>query len=183
MNSRPKRGILFPSRKEDYLVVGAAVLGTGALVLTMGFLMRHEKLAVLRVDDRRVVTIYAEGEFFYEPPGYISCEIRSDGRVVVPERCFMGVGSERIPSGQFSTISGDEGTLLAIALDGDVCFLYDFANGLSWPGPYTNTDERNYAFAKVALSDLAVDGIEPPCSALRKFERKKERGRAAEEMP
>ena len=66
-------------------------------------------------------------------------------------------------------------------------FLYDFANRLSWPGPYTNTDERNYAFAKVALADLAVNGIEPPCSGLRHYERQRkrreERQRAAEGTP
>lgn len=133
MNSKPKRGILFPSRREDYLMVGAVALGTGALFLTLYFLMRHEELVVLRVDERRVVTIYAEGEFFYEPPGYISCEITSDGRVVVPERHFWAIGDERIPNGPFSAISGENGKLLAITLSGDVRFIYDFGNRLARP--------------------------------------------------
>lgn len=186
MAAKRKRSILHPSW-QDYLMLGTVVLATGALFVTLCLLSRDEELAVLRVDDRSVVTIYAEGEFFYEPPGYIYCEITRDGRVVVPRRRFMGIGPERVPSGRFSTTLADDGVLLAITLDGDVRLLYDFANRLSWPGPYTNTDERNYAFAKVALADLAVNGIEPPCSGLRHYERQRERReerqRAAEGTP
>ncbi len=157
------------------MLVAFGAASGAVLVGLLLLLERDEQLARIPVRTRHVVRIYAEGAFFYEPPGYIYCEITTDGRIVVPRRRFMGIGSERKPHGTFQVASTDDGQLLAIARHGDVRFIYDTKTQESWPGLYTNTNEDNYRFAKSALKRLAVDNEELRCHALRRYESQKDR--------
>ncbi len=163
-----------------YFLVGFG--GAGILIALVYFLSRHEKLAEFTLPKGRMVFIYAEADFHYEPPGYIYCEITDNGKVVVPARRFMGIGPERKPSGTFRVARSQNQQLMAITLDGDVQFLYDFGNRRCWPALYTTTDTENYGFATEALGVFRGEGKALRCSRIRDYEIRKKR-RAADARP
>jgi hypothetical protein len=167
-----------------FRVGGAIGLASVVVLVPLCLIMaRHEELARISLPGNRSVLITAEAAFHYEPPGYIYCEISDDDRVVVPERRFMGIGPERKPSGMFvASLTGDQ-RLMAITLNGDVEFLYDFETGQSWPGLYTTIDKVNYSFAVHALDAFHADGKPLTCSRLRDYEnRLKQVGKATTTM-
>ncbi len=131
--------------------------------------LSDELLLRVPIDDQGFLSIYAEVAFHFEPPGFLYCEITRRDRIGLPRRRFMSIGSERIPGGHLAVLTGGDHEIVAIALDGDLAFLYDLRTRGAWPGPYTVTDQQNYAFAKEALRRLRVDHPGLRCRGLVEY--------------
>jgi hypothetical protein len=135
-------------------------------------LLSYEVLLRVPIGDQGVLSIYAEPEFHYEPPGFLYCEVTRGDRIELPRRRFMSVGPERVPRGRLAVLTGGGHEIVAITLDGDVAFLYDLRSRAAWPGPYAETDQQNYAFAKEVLRRLQVDHPGLPCRGLVEYEQR-----------
>jgi hypothetical protein len=133
-------------------------------------LIAYELITQLPVGNRRVVSIYAEPAFHYEPPGFIFCEIVQGDQPILARRRFMSIGPERVPTARFSAVTTVDGELMAITIGPNVVFLYDFHSQQAWPGPYTETNEVNYTFAKQALSRLETHHSGLRCQAVLEYE-------------
>lgn len=144
-----------------YILPGS-LLGVLFIVL-MGYLMRHEPLASFQVGPW-TINVYAEGEFHYEPPGYIYFELKQWGQPRIPERRFMGIGGERKPLQRFRLVTTPDEEIIAIVLGNEVQMIHEFSSGYTWPGPYTNVTEPQWQMAELLLQRLfaADPGISCP---------------------
>jgi hypothetical protein len=133
-------------------------------------LFAFELVARLNIGNRRVASIYAEPAFHYEPPGFIFCEILDQDALILSRRRFLSIGPERVPKGRFVALTSPDGELVAITIGRDVVFLYDFRSQRAWPGPYSETDAANYAFARDALRQLGPYHPGLHCQGLADYE-------------
>jgi len=100
------------------------------------------------------INIYAEPNFFYEPPGYIDFELEQWGQTRVSKRRFMGIGPARKPQQSFTLITSDDDEVVALLLNNDVQMIHEFSSGFTWPGPYTNVTEPQWQTAELLLQKL-----------------------------
>jgi hypothetical protein len=156
------------------LIVLIAILGLSFALLKS--LLSDELLFRVPMEDQGFLSIYAEPKFHYEPPGFLFCEITRWDRIQLPRRRFMSIGPERVPRGHLAVLTRGDHEIVAITLDGDVAFMYDVRSGAVWPGPYAETDQQNYAFAKEALRRLHVDHPGLPCHGLDEYEQRQRMG-------
>ena len=159
-----------PMRGVRGLIALIAILGLSFAVLKS--LLSDELLFRVPIEDQGFLSIYAEPKVQYEPPGFLYCEITRGDRIELPRRRFMSIGPERVPRGHLAVLTGGGHEIVAITLDGDAAFLYDVRSGAVWPGPYAETDQQNYAFAKEALHRLQVDHPGLPCRGLGEYEQR-----------
>lgn len=124
-----------------------------ALVLLIGYLMRPEQLASFQVGPW-TINVYAEGEFHYEPPGYIYFELKQWGQTRIPQRRFMQVGPERKPMQHFGLVTSSDQEIIAIVLNNEIEMIHEFSSGYTWPGPYTNVTEPQWQIAELLLQRL-----------------------------
>lgn len=148
------------------LVVAASALFFGGIAA----ITKDEELGRFVVTGQRTVTIFAEPEFHYEPPGYVYCRVTDGHKILIPRRRFRSVGPERVPYGKFSVVTDRAGNLFAITLDNNVEFLHDVRARRTWPGQHAETDQPAAAFAREALEHLASEGAMLRCSRLVEYE-------------
>ena len=129
----------------------------------------HETLGEFPIGNGREVIITAEGSTHYEPPGYNYCKIRQGSQVVVPERRFLSVGSERVPKWPYSVVTFRGGSSVAIFLAQDLVFVYDFPSQQIWPGLYTRPEEGE-EFARESWELLKRLNPKITCAALHNLD-------------
>lgn len=125
--------------------------------------MRDEQIASFTIGPHLAINVYAEGDFHYEPPGYIYFELRQWGEIRVPRRRFMGIGPERKPSQKFTLIRTPDDEVAALVLNGEVQMIHEFSSGYTWPGPYTNVTEPQWQIAELLLQRLRSEHPEVRC--------------------
>jgi len=182
MNSRAASTFMFELRAAGRIVLKASLLGIlgGVALMTLAvWLMRPERLASFEVGPW-TVDVYAEGEFFYEPPGYIYFELKQWGWTRIPERRFMGVGPERKPSGEFGLVATDDGEIIAIVLNNQIQMIHEFSSGYTWPGPYTNVTEPQWEMAELLLPRLLADNPGTSCPRQAEYRGELDRRRRSE---
>jgi hypothetical protein len=138
------------------------VLPGVALFVLLGYLMRHEQLASFQI-GHRTINVYAEGDFHYEPPGYIYFELKQWGQTRIPQRRFMGIGPERKPRQDFTLITTADEEIVALVLSSEVQMIHEFSSGYTWPGPYTNVTEPQWQIAEMLLQRLRATHPEVHC--------------------
>lgn len=92
-----------------------------------------EQIATLQLSDEATAFINAEGEFLYEPPGYLSLQVQTSSRVLVPQYDFKPDHGSRVPELPLSTARSDDGTVSAVTQFKDAVFIIDFETGEYWP--------------------------------------------------
>ena len=131
-------------------LVSLVAWGVGWFLLHLG----HETIATFAVDDRTTLRITAEGAAHYEPPGYLSFEVRRGGRVLIPERSFLGVGPERVPHGRFALLTCPGSSVVAVTHNGTytglktIYVLCDLKTREVWPGLYGQSDRKDDEFGR-----------------------------------
>lgn len=159
MNNRAISMFVSELRAAGRIVLKAflwAVPGAVALVLLAIWMTSPERIATFDLYPW-TVDVYAEAEFNYEPPGYISFYLKKWGRTHAPGRWFMVVGPERKPSGPFKLVATDDGEIIAIVLNNQIQMIHEFSSGYTWPGPYTNVTEPQWEMAELLLPRLIAD--------------------------
>lgn len=120
----------------------------------------------------RSLTLYAEYDWFYEPPGYLYFDVVEDGKVLVEERDFWGVGPERVPELEYKAVTSNDGNLVAILYQTNVVILHDFKTNRTWPGPegkkWNETDLTwdDYVLLRELLDQFEAEGKMLYCSLL-----------------
>lgn len=153
----------------------SVTFGVG-LVLLLAYLMGHEQLASFQVNPW-TINVYAEGDFHYEPPGYIYFELKQWGQSRITERRFMGVGPERKPSQRFRLVMTPDREIVAIVLGNEVQMIHEFSSGYTWPGPYTNVTEPQWQMAELLLQRLRAANPEISCPRQDGYRRELDRDR------
>ena len=146
------------------------------LFLLLGYLMRPEQLASFQVGPW-TIDMYAEGEFHYEPPGYIYFELKQWGQTRIPKRRFMGIGPERKPSQRFRLVATHDEEVVALVLGNEVQMIHEFSSGYTWPGPYTNVTEPQWQMAELLLPRLRAAHPEIRCPRQDEYRRRLDRPR------
>ena len=85
-----------------------------------------EQIATLQLSDEATAFIYAEGEFLYEPPGYLSLQVQTTSRDLVPRYDFKPDHGIRVPKLPFSTSRSDDCKVSAVTQFRDAVFIIDF---------------------------------------------------------
>jgi hypothetical protein len=152
-------------------VVALVVAGFALFFGLLATMFRDEVVARFEIGNGRSVVLTAEPVIHYEPPGYIRCILMQGGKTVIPRRGIVGVGPERVPNGQFAAPTNRAGNLVAITLDGNIVFLYDFESGQTWPDEYSTINAEKAAFARKAIGILASEGLKFSCHGLATYER------------
>jgi hypothetical protein len=129
----------------------------GVALFLLLFLMRHEQIASFQIGAHWTINVYAEGDFHYEPPGYLYFELEQWGQTRIPQRRFMGIGPERKPAQHFSLITTSDEEVIALVLNNEVQMIHEFSSGYTWPGPYTNVTKPQWQIAEMLLQRLRVD--------------------------
>ncbi|WP_417392077.1 hypothetical protein [Gimesia sp.] len=106
----------------------------------------------------RSLDIYCEGEFFYEPPGYVSYEITENGKTLVPERHFCGIGPQRVPSGRLEVLSTRDGETIAFRRNFNVMIMHDFKTNRSWPDEHGEVKWNDFLLAIELLQRFKREG-------------------------
>tara|TARA_E500000305_G_scaffold3796_1_gene3387 strand:- start:37676 stop:38491 length:816 start_codon:yes stop_codon:yes gene_type:complete len=106
----------------------------------------------------RSLDIYCEGEFFYEPPGYVSYQITENGKVLVPERDFCGIGPQRVPSGRLEVLSTRDGETIAFRRNFNVMIMHDFKTNRSWPDENGQVKWNDFLLAIELLQRFKQEG-------------------------
>lgn len=144
------------------------VLPTMVIFGLLVFAGRDELLATFSIGSHRVLNIYAESEFHYEPPGYLYFEIKQWEEIRVPRRRFMGVGAERKPQETFALISCDNDEVIALLLDNDVHMIHEFESGFTWPG-WPQVTEFQLDMTEILLRRLRQAHPNITCSRQAKY--------------
>jgi hypothetical protein len=139
---------------------------------------RDELLATFSIGPHYTLNVYAEPEFHYEPPGYISFELKQWGQTRIPQRRFMGIGSERKPRQNFTMITSDDDEVVALLLNNEVQMIHEFSSGFTWPGPYTNVTESQWEMAELLLQKLRATNPGIRCPRQDKYRRELDRQQA-----
>ena len=140
--------------------------------------MRDEQLASFAIGPHLRINVYAEGDFHYEPPGYIYFELKQWGQTCVPRRRFMGIGPERKPTQEFRLITTADDEVAALVLNDEVQMIHEFSSGYTWPGPYTNVTEPQWQIAEMLLQRLRIAHPEIRCPRQDWYRRELDRRQA-----
>jgi len=162
-----------PQRQLLPLIVTAVLILATPVAFCVGCLALYgprEQVARIELPRGRVLHVYAEGAFHYEPPGFVYCEILEAEQVVLPERPFMGVGSERTPSGWFDAITSGDENVGALVHNGDIVLMHRFSDSRTWPGPYGNVDADDYALGQELLQALGEKRGDRGCWKQHEYE-------------
>lgn len=135
----------------------------------LGWLAGHEEICRLELGSGRVIVIYAESAFHYEPPGFVYYKVIDNGIVRVPQRRFQPVGSERIPLGRFASVSVENDQLVAVLFGRDAVIFHDFGTGRTWPGEYATVDWEHFRLAKEFLKRFEAEGKKLRCEAVEEY--------------
>lgn len=146
---------------------GLAVLCSGCLLL----LNQGDVLQQWKLPTGKVLTVYAEPAFHYEPPGYLTFDVRQDGRLTIPERRFMPIGIERVPTVPFQLVVKDNGNVIALVHGRDVKMMHEFSTNSTFPGRYAVVDEENVKLAERLLAIIVVNEEGWSCSELENYRR------------
>jgi hypothetical protein len=136
----------------------------GAMILALCVLSRDEQIGTFSIGRSYTIDVYAEGDFHYEPPGYIYFELRQWGQIRVPRRRFMGIGPERKPRDKFRLVTTSDEEVAALVLNDEVQMIHEFSSGYTWPGPYTNVTEPQWQIAESLLQQLRSAHPEVRCT-------------------
>lgn len=132
----------------------------------------YEPFQTFELPHDRMLTLYAENEWFYEPPGYLYFDVVEDGKVLIEARDFWGVGPERVPELEYKAVTSNDGNLVAILYQTNVVILHDFKTNHSWPGPegkkWNETDFTwdDYVLLRELLDQFEAEGKTLYCSLL-----------------
>ncbi|WP_145451448.1 hypothetical protein [Gimesia panareensis] len=132
----------------------------------------YDPFQTFELPHGRTLTLYAEYEWFYEPPGHLYFDVVEDGKVLVEARDFWGVGPERIPELEYKAVTSNDGNLVAILYQTNVVILHDFKTNRTWPGPegkkWNETDFTwdDYVLLRELLDQFAAEGKTLYCSLL-----------------
>ena len=145
------------------------VVAVLAVPLAMIPSFRPRNLGRFPLGNGRSVAIYAQGAL--ERPGGIFCDVQANGGIVVAGECFMDVAPKRAPESKFTVFMTHADDLLAIVLNDDIQFLYDFTTEESWSSCHADVDYltrnfRNVVFAQKALERLDAESRGFHCSKL-----------------
>ena len=114
----------------------AVTAATGVLLLgCCGFVAwgsKPERVSRFEPAPDCVIEVWAEPSFHYEPPGYVSVEVRDGGRTAVPRTKFLPVGPERVPRA-FTAFASADGRVVGLRQGNAVRFLLDRPSGRYWP--------------------------------------------------
>ncbi len=135
----------------------------------LGWLAGDEEICRLELGMGRWIVIYAESAFHYEPPGFLYYEVVEDGRVCIPRRRFRSVGPERVPLGQFASVSTEDRQLTAVLLGSNAVVFHDFGTGRTWPGKYAIVDWEDFCLAKEFLKRFEAEGKRLRCEAVEAY--------------
>ena len=141
------------------------ILCSGAL-----YYSRPEKIASIRLAETHVASVFAEGPFHYEPPGYLSIEIRDQTRKVVPRYSFVGIGTERVPNVPFGVAESDDGSIIALTQSNDIVFMFNLESEECCPPPGWSIVDFAPHLAERLLASFA-SRPELTCSRLERFKR------------
>ncbi|QDU16841.1 hypothetical protein CA11_46770 [Gimesia maris] len=147
------------------------LIGVGAIWAGLSFLVSKpaEGDFHFELGKGRSLDIYCEGEFFYEPPGYVSYSVRQNGKVLVPKHRFRSIGAERVPSGRVEMVMTGDGDTVAIRRNFDVIILHDFKSNRTWPRQYGEFQLNDYLLAKELLERFKSEGQELYCTAVQSY--------------
>ncbi len=125
------------SNNEDArYAVGCAVVILFSFFVTLALFIANsgpELIATLKLSDEATAFVYAEGELLYEGPGYLSLEVQTKWKSVVPLYDFAADSGDRVPEHPFSAARSRNGTVAAVTQFRDVVFIIDFGTGEYWP--------------------------------------------------
>lgn len=140
--------------------VGLFLILVGIMVLIILWLASLPKESDFHFDlgQGRSLDIYCEGEFFYEPPGYVSFQITENGSIVVPERDFSGIGPQRVPSGRLEVLSTRDGETIAFRRNFNVMIMHDFKTNRTWPDENGKVKWDDYLLANELLQRFITEG-------------------------
>ena len=132
-------------------------------MVALGVLSRDEQIATFSIGPSYKLDVYAEGDFHYEPPGYIYFELKQSNQIRIPRRRFMGIGPKRKPSDKFRLVMTPDEEVVALVLNDDVQMIHELSSGYTWPGPYTNVTELQWQIAETLLQQLRSTHAELRC--------------------
>lgn len=125
------------SNNEDVrYAVGCAVVTLSSFFLTLAYVVsqsRPELIATLELSDEATAYVYAEGELLYEGPGYLSLEVQTQSKTLVPLYEFTDSSGDPVPEHPFSVTRSRNGTVAAVTQFKDAVFIIDFGTGEYWP--------------------------------------------------
>ncbi|QDT29348.1 hypothetical protein Enr10x_47000 [Gimesia panareensis] len=141
-------------------VIGLSLIPVVAMSAVLLWLVSLPRESDFHFDlgQGRALDIYCEGEFFYEPPGYVSYQITENGKVLVPERDFCGIGSQRVPSGRLEVLSTRDGETIAFRRNFNVMIMHDFKTNRSWPDENGQVKWDDFLLAIELLQRFKAEG-------------------------
>lgn len=119
--------------------------------------------------NNRSLDIICEGEFLYDPPGYVYYQILDSGKTVVPLRRFCTIGSERVPSGRLDVVITEDGDTIAFRRNFNVMIMHDFKTNRTWPGNYRKIGLNDYLLARELIERFKQEGKELYCTAVKDY--------------
>lgn len=134
-----------------------------------------ERVAEIALDANATAIIWAEGEMLYEPPGYLTIEVRrGDGGPAVPPYPFQPIGPKRVPGVPFELI-GPTDNVAGLRQGNEIAFLIDLQTAEHWPPrnwDWSFLDIATFERLRERLGTTA-DGL--GCERVVRFEEQRDR--------
>ena len=159
--------------KNTRLLIAIVAGGPAVAFCLIGMLAWFSQphfLAEVSVGKDCVARLYAEAEFLYEPPGYISIVASTSGGKSVPRYKFMPDNGNRVPNAPFSAAISPSGTVGCVKQFNDVVFMIDFERHIFWPPADWNVVNFAPDAAEAMLGQLNAERDMPfTCNRLTKL--------------